>query len=159
LRADLRSALEAKPEKRSAVQKYLAEKLGPLVKVAPEEVAGTLSGGERAKIDELGKQVAVQAAAKRSYGKIQAAWEKDKPATTHLLRRGNHLTPGPEVEPGYFAVLTGANQTTNITPSSGEPNSGRRTAWAHWLTTPGHPLTSRVFVNRVWQRYFGEGIV
>jgi hypothetical protein len=158
LRADLRAALEAKPEKRSAVQKYLADKLGPLVKVAPEEVTKTLSDGERAKLDELGKQVAAQAAAKRSYGKIQAAWEKDKPATTHVLRRGNHLTPGPEVEPGYFAVLTGANESSNITPRPGT-NSGRRTAWAQWLTRPDHPLTSRVFVNRVWQRYFGEGIV
>jgi hypothetical protein len=159
LRADLRAALEAKPEKRSAVQKYLADKLGPLVKVTPEEATKTLSIAERTKIDEFGKQVAARTAAKRSYGKIQAAWEKDKPATTHVLRRGNHLTPGPEVEPGYFAVMTGANQPTNITPRSGTPNSGRRTAWAQWLTRPDHPLTSRVFVNRVWQRYFGEGIV
>jgi hypothetical protein len=159
LRADLRAALDTKPEKRSEVQKYLADKLGPLVKVAPEEVAKGLPDTERAMIDELGKQVAALNGQKRSYGKIQAAWEMDKPATTHILLRGNHLTPGPEVQPGYFAVLTDAKTPLTITPKRGAPSSGRRTAWAKWLTRPDHPLTARVFVNRVWQRYFGEGIV
>jgi hypothetical protein len=159
VRADLRAALDAKPEKRSEVQKYLADKLGPLVKVTPEEMMKALPDAERAKIEELGKQVAAQAAGKRSYGKIQAAWEKDKPATTHVLRRGNHLTPGPEMSPGYFAVLTRPGSPVEIVPRFGAPSSGRRTAWAKWLTSPDNPLTARVFVNRVWQRYFGEGIV
>jgi hypothetical protein len=159
LRDDLRAALDTKPEKRNEVQKYLADKLGPLVKVAPEEVRKSLPDAERAKIDEFSKQIAALNGQKRSYGKIQAAWELDKPATTHILLRGNHLTPGQEVEPGYFAVLTDATHPLTIMPRHGSPSSGRRTAWAKWLTRPDHPLTGRVFVNRVWQRYFGEGIV
>ncbi|MCI0702002.1 MAG: PSD1 and planctomycete cytochrome C domain-containing protein [Planctomycetia bacterium] len=34
-----------------------------------------------------------------------------------------------------------------------------RTALAKWLTDPAHPLTARVWVNRVWHYHFGRGIV
>jgi hypothetical protein len=159
LRADLRAALEAPPDRRSEVQKYLAEKLGPLVKIDAGSVTKAQNDAERSKIDGLNKQIAERNGQKRSYGKIQAAWEKGKPATTHILRRGNHLTPGPVVGAGYFAVLTDPKQPVVISGQAGARSSGRRTAWAKWLTRPDHPLTARVFVNRVWQRYFGEGIV
>ena len=37
--------------------------------------------------------------------------------------------------------------------------TGRRLAFAKWMTNPDHPLTSRVMVNRIWQHHFGTGIV
>jgi hypothetical protein len=160
LRADLRAALATEPAKRTEVQKYLADKLEPLVKVTPDMVEKALTDAERAKLAAIAKEIGTLNGQKRSYNKIQAAWEPGKAPATYLLRRGNHLTPGQEVQPGFFTVLTDSkSEVTIAAPKPEEKSSGRRTAWAKWLTRPDHPLTARVFVNRVWQRYFGEGIV
>ena len=38
-------------------------------------------------------------------------------------------------------------------------STNRRLTLAKWMVSPDNPLVSRVFVNRVWQWHFGEGIV
>jgi hypothetical protein len=92
-----------------------------------------------------------------------ALWDMSREASpTHLLLRGNYLTPGPEVEPGILAVLDDPDKPFQFPDPKDHPewnHTGRRLTLAQWLTEPDHPLTSRVFVNRVWQWHFGEGIV
>lgn len=40
-----------------------------------------------------------------------------------------------------------------------ESSTGRRLAFARWLTDPKNPLTARVAVNHIWARHFGQGLV
>src|SRR5262245_21217760 len=74
-------------------------------------------------------------------------------ADVALLRRGNHLTPGKVVARHFPGVLAGEKQ-----PSLPSNESGRREL-AAWIVNPNHPLTARVFVNRLWRWHFGQGIV
>ncbi|MBM81121.1 MAG: hypothetical protein CMJ78_11085 [Planctomycetaceae bacterium] len=72
----------------------------------------------------------------------------DAPRKTYLLKRGAYDARTEEVSPG----------TPRILPKfeGFQPN---RLGLAQWLTQPGHPLTSRVAVNRFWQMIFGQGLV
>lgn len=74
---------------------------------------------------------------------------------THIRFTGVHERPLDEVQPAFPAALT--DEKPNIVPSA--TSSGRRTALANWIASPNNPLTARVFVNRIWNQYFGTGIV
>ncbi|MDA1014178.1 MAG: PSD1 and planctomycete cytochrome C domain-containing protein [Planctomycetota bacterium] len=69
---------------------------------------------------------------------------------THLLKRGEYNLPvGDPLEPGILNVMTAF-------PAAAPRN---RLGLARWLTSREHPLVSRVLINRVWQRVFGDGLV
>jgi hypothetical protein len=160
VRADTKAAIETPADKRSEVQKYLADKLGPLVFVAGGEVDAALDDAARQQTVERNARVQSVSSSKQSYDKIQAMWDLAGPPRTYLLRRGDFQTPGPEVEAGVPAVLDDpADPFVLPKPVAGASTSGYRTALAHWLVRPDHPLTARVFVNRMWQQHFGRGIV
>jgi hypothetical protein len=74
---------------------------------------------------------------------------------THIYFGGNHERPLEEVQPAFPEYITSEKPEINPTATS----SGRRTALANWLASPTNPLTARVFVNRIWNQYFGKGIV
>ena len=76
------------------------------------------------------------------------------PVTTHVFHRGSPEQPRDEVVPAGLAELNGDFSLTSETPGP-----QRRNAFASWITKPDHPLTARVFVNRVWHHIFGSGIV
>jgi mono/diheme cytochrome c family protein len=92
--------------------------------------------------------------------KIRALWDRGEPSPTYLLRRGDYLSPGRLVGPGVPSVLTDGKTPFNVQPPwPGARQTGRRLAFARWLTKPDHPLTARVLVNRLWKHHFGTGIV
>jgi hypothetical protein len=76
---------------------------------------------------------------------------------TFVLLRGSPQAKGDKVEPTFLTVL-GQTQP-EIEPNAQRNTSGRRLAFAKWVTAADNRLTSRVIVNRVWQNIFGRGIV
>jgi hypothetical protein len=76
---------------------------------------------------------------------------KPKPATTFFEKRGEKIP----VEPAFFTLLD--LPEPQIQPT--ERTTGRRTALANWITDEKNPLSTRVIVNRVWQRHFHQGLV
>lgn len=91
--------------------------------------------------------------------RLMALWDRGEPSPTYVYRRGNYLTAGTLVGPGVPAILTTGNAGFTIEPPPGTKSTGRRLAFAKWLTQSGQPLTARVFVNRLWKHHFGEGLV
>jgi mono/diheme cytochrome c family protein len=81
-----------------------------------------------------------------------------KVPVTHLFHRGDPDQPGEAVAPGGLTVLD-AWDPLPPPAASPLPSTGRRLAFAQWLTDGKHPLTARVLVNRVWMHHFGKGIV
>ena len=72
-----------------------------------------------------------------------------RPRQTAILTRGEYLKPGEKVS---FA-------TPSFLPPLPKGSPANRLGLARWLVTPEHPLTARVQVNRMWQHFFGTGIV
>ena len=76
----------------------------------------------------------------------------------HLLKKGSVHDPGDVVPPGS-PTFTPALARLAEPPPEGARTSQRRLQLAEWMTDPQNPLAARVFVNRLWQHHFGEGLV
>ena len=161
IRADTRTALDTPAGKRDEIQRYLAGKFEGMLRVNPQEVEKALSRADQSVLARLQDRIAALSRQRKSFGKIQALYDVGPAPATFLLRRGNHETPGKEVQPGFLKVLSEPERTPpTAVPVDG--SSGRRLALAQWLTQPNSrasALLSRVMVNRLWQHLFGSGLV
>ena len=72
-----------------------------------------------------------------------------QPRETRILDRGEYLNPLEKVEFSTPAFL----------PARPDGSPANRLGLAQWLVSPQHPLTARVQVNRMWQHFFGAGLV
>lgn len=141
-------------------EKSVAKKHEAAFKVSDADIDTALTESEKATLKSNAEQRSSLAAQKKSYGVIQALWDVGTPPPSHVHRRGNVKAHGVLVQPGFPEILQPvAATTTAIAPDAKGATSGRRLALARWLTQPTHPLTARVFVNRVWHHHFGRGIV
>jgi mono/diheme cytochrome c family protein len=76
-----------------------------------------------------------------------------QPQKTHRLYRGEPMQPREVVAPDALTVLGSLGLAVD------EPEQQRRVKLANWISSPAHPLTGRVMVNRLWHYIFGHGIV
>jgi hypothetical protein len=74
---------------------------------------------------------------------------------SYVFFGGDHERKLEEVQPAFPEAIT--EEKPDIKPTAF--SSGRRTALAKWITSDTNPLTARVYVNRIWEEYFGRGIV
>jgi hypothetical protein len=101
---------------------------------------------------ELGKLKAARAALEQSLPSTFVFTDLPQPRDSFVMQRGAYDKPGEKVEPGVPAILP---------PLKKDNPKGRATRLdlARWLVAPEHPLTARVAVNRLWQQFFGKGLV
>ena len=104
---------------------------------------------EEVKFKELGEKL--QKLSQKYPGLTEALTlaENLTPQKSHILFRGDYLRKGIEIFPGTPAVLPPM-------PNSPEPS---RLRLARWIISRDNPLSARVAVNRIWQEYFGRGLV
>ncbi len=133
LPANIRAILLIEPENRNEKQK--------------KELTGYYSKVDK-KLVELNKAVTDHQKKAPTLTQAQTL-ALGSPRKTHVMIRGDFLRPGVEVQPGTPGSLPAMNMGDKKT----------RLELAQWIVNPENPLTARVAVNWIWQRYFGRGLV
>ena len=157
---DLRTALQTPEEERTDTQKYLVKKLQASVTIGRGELEKRFESFKKLTL-ETDKSTAEIKRQLKPIPRLRSLFDMgDPPTAVHILHRGLFSSPGDIVEPGVPSVLTSGLRRYRVEkPDWSTATSGRRLALAKWLVQPKHPLTARVMVNRIWQRYFGMGLV
>jgi mono/diheme cytochrome c family protein len=153
-RQALRVAIAANPQSDAHKQLLAKHQLSA-------EALQKTDAGLKATLDEVAAEVRAAQARRITFPEIRAFYDQDAaPPPTPLLHRGEWLKPGDPVEPGIPALLADAAGPFQVpAPAPGAATTGRRRAFAEWVTRSDHPLTGRVLVNRIWAHHFGAGIV
>ena len=112
--------------------------------------------------ERLKKELEQEEAKRIHLPAIRALYDVDaNPPRTYVLPRGDFEGEGVlAVKPRVPAVLDDPDSPFKVPPPGpGAKTTGRRRAFAEWLTRPDHPMTARLMVNRIWAHHFGQGIV
>ena len=159
LREMARQARDTPKDQRTPKQEQLLREY-PSVNVS----AGSLYLYNQKAADEL-KKMAEQANEVRSTkpkeGFVRALWEphNSELPKTFLFHRGDHEQSKQELKAGELSILAINSPVEMPVNDDSLPTSGRRLAYARWLTSGQHPLSARVIVNRIWLHHFSQGLV
>lgn len=159
LQVSLRDAYETPAAKRSAAHKKLLAE-NPAVNVT----LGSLSQFNPKAAEELKKFDAKIKAVVGKRPKEEFVRVLNEPPgqipVTKIFHRGDPRQPTDAVGPAALTIASPPDQQRSFDGDDPHvPTTGRRLAYARWLTSGRHPLTARVLVNRVWQQHFGRGLV
>lgn len=138
LPADVVAALKADPAARDSKQ------LGPL-----EKQWQASEPDYAARLKTLREALDARDGINRSLPRVMVMEDMPQPRATFMLDRGSYEKPTTKVDSAVPASLPPV--------PAGAPRS--RLGLARWLVAPENPLTARVTVNRVWQQFFGAGLV
>ena len=159
LREELRQAYETAADKRTETQQALLAQ-HPSVNITP----GVLYQYNQVAADDL-KQDAQRIAAIRTrkpreeFLRVLTEPVGHAP-TAQLFHRGDYRQPRQTVAPAAPAILCPEDTYLRF-PTNDEtlPTTGRRRAFAGWLTGKENPITARVLANRIWMHLMGRGLV
>ncbi|MCP4194144.1 MAG: DUF1553 domain-containing protein [Planctomycetaceae bacterium] len=161
IRKRLEEAYRTAGDQRTAEQKSLLDKYPNIGKLHP----GVLYQYNKANADKLKKldgEIAKIRSRKPSEEFLRIATEpiEDQPPITSLFYRGDYRQPKQPVTAGGLTVAAPKESPFSIAENNPKlASTGRRLAYARWLTSGRHPLVARVLVNRIWLHHFGQTFV
>jgi hypothetical protein len=147
LPAGLNSVVSAGPEKpqpADSVARLRTFYLAYVARPVTDELAAWQAEWEKTRADREAADAAVP-------GTMTFA-DRVQPRDAFVMTRGQYDKPGDKVEPGVPAVLP----PLRVAQPGARPT---RLDLANWVVGRDHPLTARVAVNRLWQQFFGVGLV
>ncbi len=156
---EIQDAVNAPPDKRTPIQWHMYYKAKPQLEHSEEEAGRRLKGDDGRRYNELKAQLAQFDSIKPPALPVAQAMIDNETGSprTWVLRVGVYDAREEEVEPGFLTILD--PEPAKIVPPTDGKSSGRRSALARWIASPGNPLTARVMANRIWHYHFGRGIV
>lgn len=158
LRSQLRAAYETEAAQRTAEQQQLLAQ-NPSINITPGNLYQYIPDSQP-KLAEFDKRMGEIRAKKPVEEFLRALVE---PAghvpETRLFHRGDYQQPKDPVPPGALTVTAPEGDRVSFAvDDEALPTTGRRLAFARWLTSRANPLFARVVVNRIWMHHFGKGL-